>query len=299
MSPVHSVGEWAPDEPQMAAALRDRHGVAGTFGGLRIVLRRINGVTDKDMLTEPLYFQCPPLEDFTIEFGADHTDYATVREGQFSRRGGRMLRTWSVSTLAVDFLPSWVLPRTVQSMERIQQRLAHLCESGSPFLFVAHHDVPREMASAPLVEVGPKIERHATLRRVRVTEKAGEPDARYFDLDFTEYRVPTVHRQHRGKRKPTAQDTKFPVVVQFDKDGSATETKGGLPNIKHTKDDVTLAGLARLYYGDPSKWRVIVRANAEQHPDLKNLGQNEPIINARSVKPDTKLRIPKPNEKKK
>jgi nucleoid-associated protein YgaU len=74
----------------------------------------------------------------------------------------------------------------------------------------------------------------ATMRTLSVEERAGEPDTRYFDIAFTEWKALEVKRARFGSDKTQR---------------------------VHPTPGQTLRDLAVEYYRDPNKWRVIARAN--------------------------------------
>lgn len=260
-----NVGEVAPATPQdPSTPPTGRQALEVSGDGLRISLSRVRGWTAEGLLTHALFLQCPPLETFTIVNGFAHSDYDTLRQGQFSRPSGRQLRTVQFQTLIVDFRPPWAfwappvsdsftplvggvahpLPQGVGGQEekgaqlpnplQVADELEEILNSGTPFQFRAANPAYWGASRKDLTMM-------ATLRSMSVEERAGEVDARYFDLSFTEYRRAEVSRKAQG-----------------------FQGGGKIRNLpyKHTlqKGD-TLTRLAKKYYGSTNRWRNIAKAN--------------------------------------
>src|SRR5687768_16110445 len=186
--------------------------------GLLVSLAGIEGMTDKGLLASPFYFQCPPLEEFVVEYAHGHTDYDTVGAGEFSRKGGVKLRTTSFDTLFVDWA-TWTVTSDFPPIESITDELIELTESGSPFLLtVARVATIGGFDGWDLSQAGPELQMPATLRSLRVSEKAGEGDARYLNVSFVEYRDPVVAALRRGKKRRSGGRT-FPQTVMMTKTG--------------------------------------------------------------------------------
>jgi hypothetical protein len=222
--------------------------------GLLVALYAIPGLTKKASVpTRGLLLQCPPLEEFSVEYAYSYSDYDTIRKGQFSRAGGQQLRTVTFDTIVVD-------PETQVRL------LRDLLESGSPVQFTAFHVAGSASIGKAqgLSEMAPGVElmMPATLRSLRSTERAGEVDARYVTLGFTEYRDPALQSKARAGSRS------FPQNVRLE--GSGKATVGGQ---KVGGGAVTLSKLARQFYGDPSLWKLIRNAN-----HLSNVSANDPLV---------------------
>lgn len=222
--------------------------------GLRITLYRFNA-TKKGVLAKPFNFQVAPLDEFSWSQGASHGEFDTLSRGQFSRRGGRALLTFDIRTLVVDYQPhwtSWYEPRpNAPNPQRSAQLFRKLVNTGTPFMFHARSGYWD----------GSDLRLSVTLRSVQSSEHAGEPDSRYFDLSFVEWREQELDQKGRGKRRRHA----LPSTVEIHEDGSASERpeEGGQPKKIPTtmKDAASLQDLARYFYGDPTYWRAISREN--------------------------------------
>lgn len=255
--------------------------------GLRMTLRRCR-YTKKGVLATPLRFQIAPLDEFGWDVSYNWTDYETISQGQFTSRGGRQLRTLNVSTLAMDWSAPWAVvqdsgpeqPFTARGAQffsdlpdlygtaggpwKIAQRLDNLVTQGTPMLLVVNN---------PDLYQQPDVRMMVSLRSASLKERAGEPDARYFDLSFTEYRLPRVARRNYGERHD------LPARVIINKEGVAQEMilikgkwysdAGREVNGKRvryhrigSKDSpATLRKLAKHYYGTPKEWKRIAKRN--------------------------------------
>lgn len=237
--------------------------------GLRIKLQRIAGITDDGVLDQPYYFQLPPKDEFSTEHSFTHNVYETLKAGQHSRRGGVELRRSSWNSLVVDSgidargmpTPGFVILAAPPNVEDLTAELIDLCESGSPFLYTAAHALPPgAIRNWSRTLAGPEAQWSAVLTRVRISQVAGEGDARYFDLDFVEYKDPVVGRAKLGRKKGGgggSGNIKFPAHATVRADGFAYDAAGK----RIGSGPATLSLLARHYYKDPSMASVIARAN--------------------------------------
>ena len=119
----------------------------------------------------------------------------------------------------------------------------------------------------------PDVNMPVTMRTYSVRERAGEPDSRYFDLSFTEYRRPQLLR--RGYRRNRGHD--LPALVFIDRHGVAheldlDEESGGVSANPRTGVTIgtrahpaTLRRLSKRYYGENGEWKRIARKNSIHH----------------------------------
>jgi hypothetical protein len=266
--------------------------------GLRVKIEPIPGVTKKGLIPrDGFYFQCPPLEEFGTDYAHSHTDYDTPTKGQFSRKGGRTLRTVSFDTLVVDQGSFTILGRDVE-IEEFCDRLVKICERGDPFIFtVAHQMPPRGYASWGRTLAGPEIQMEATLRTVRISEKAGEGDARYIGLSVVEYREPFVSQRKLGEA--AGEDSKgrdWPKVVLLKRDGRAEDKDTGIALGDHPLQPLTLALLAKKFYSEPKWWAFIAEYRKNR---INNWGPNDQLVQyfdeqRRTKDWPVKIHVPKP-----
>lgn len=217
----------------------------------------------------------------SVEYSHAHSDYETVTDGQYSRPGGVQLRTVSFDTLFVDWGAYTINYREDEEppeVEWLTSRLVGLVESGSPFLLTAAHAFPSGgFQNWDLTEAGPEVQMPATLRTVRVAEKAGEGDARYVNVAFTEYRDPVVPRKGKGRKGGAGSPggRAWPATVLLKVGGSAFDaaTRGAVgPEGK----PATWTRLAQHYYG-PGASKELARYLAEEN-GMGNWGLNTPLI---------------------
>jgi hypothetical protein len=234
--------------------------------GLRVTLQRFKH-TKKGVLKQPLNFQVAPLEAFGWTQATTFNDFDTLSRGQFSRLGGRQLLSFEMRTIVVDYQPTWVSWERARPNaphpQRVAQELKDLAQLGSPMMFVARSGWWE----------GNDLRLPVTLRSVAVEERAGEIDARYFDLSFVEWREQTA--EQRGYSGEDGQGDKTPATVKLEKDGRGVEEGSGKVV---AGNPATLSKLALYYYGDPTLWRAIVMDNGIKDfapgRDLNELDKN-------------------------
>lgn len=234
--------------------------------GMRVGLEAIADLTKKGLIGDMgLHFQCPPLDELSGNFAHSHTDYETI-ETQHSRKGVPQLATVQFTTLVVDY-GTFVVNANVDP-EAIRESIKQICLSGTPVQLTCEQQIPATSdVTLTLDQISPEIDMAATLRTVKISNKAGEPDARYYDVSFVEYRDPRASR--RGLGKPKSRRPRNTTVYLY-WDGRAETSEG-----QSIKPPVTLSSLGRGFFADPSKGRWIAAANG-----LKSWGLNDPLINA-------------------
>lgn len=184
--------------------------------GLRVRLSRIDGLTKKGLLNRPYYFQCPPLEEFVVQWAHEFNDYMTVAQGEYSRRSGRKLRTVQFETLAVDTLPvvgaarpvspPWVVEQAVSDKNDHRVVLRDVLSAGTPFRL----HVAQQLGTDVLLDMP------ATLRTLNVATKGAEIDTFYFTCEFHEYRDPIVKRNAKSR----SGGRKWPHTITLKADGT-------------------------------------------------------------------------------
>lgn len=239
--------------------------------GLKIKLVRIPGVTDKRLLPVPYYFQCPPTDTFTLNYGHESQTYSVIptgtsRGGQYKRVGGRKLRAVSFSTIVVDWAEFMIRSHQdanaangYDSLQDLVERLQHMAENGSPVHLLAAHDWADE----------PEIDFYATMPDLALHEQGGEPDARYADVSFEEWRDPVV--QGKSSKKQRRGGKSWPKTHVLD-------------------DDDTLYGLAKTYYGKDGAGRVGAEAIARTNA-IASWGFGTPLVQSKRFKKGDKIKI--------
>jgi hypothetical protein len=264
---------------------RIRHAHAGPFGtrpiprnnGLLVVLRELPGWTPPGLLDDPFTFQCPPLDSFSRQLAYTWADYSTLHAGKFSRPESVDLKVIPLTTAFVDFDAPWTMidfdPRVNDPLAMVA-RLEAIMASGKPFKFQA--GMPHYWAKPG---GGPRweVQMNATLRSITPSEKAGENDARYVDLSFTEFRSPFLVSQARGVPKGQSTDRELAKI-----DLNAYVRSGRA---------VSLYDLAKNYYGAVSGYRLIVAAN----PWLRSFPPSRDLRDYKALKAHHVVRIPARN----
>jgi hypothetical protein len=224
--------------------------------GMRIQFLAVENITPHNLRRLlPFKFQVPPLNTFPINRSYPWTDYDPIEGGQRSRRGSKQLTSYSWRTLFTADPYKWTLihgrgyvPNPINMLRKLDQ-IATLSQ---------HYGVPLIMA-ARSPKLWQRFEMHGpvTIRSLNSEEVEGEPDTRYVDIQVVQWR-----------------DT----ALQAKRIGGGTK-KSGLPVTKVCKElpagKDTLYELAKDYYGSPSLWTLIAKANGLKVTptyDLNKLG---------------------------
>lgn len=280
--------------------------------GLSVVLKKIPGETRRGLLAHDYHFQIPPLDEFGWDSSAGWSDYDVLRRGQFSRKGGRRQKALSLRTLVLDYNPSWAswaggehrlgnhipgtaptevldnngnptgifvpgggaVPRTepggrAPDPQQVAFDLDAICNQDTPIRLVCWN---RALYDRPDVDMP------VSLRSLSVRERAGEPDSRYFDLSFVEFRQGQMERRGYGKNRRHD----LPARVKINGKGVAHEVAHGESELRREQrhkigseeKPVTLRKLAKHFYGEAGHWRWIAARNGMARrvgPD-ENLG---------------------------
>jgi hypothetical protein len=240
--------------------------------GLRVVLHELkkpkNITVDfngRPLLKTPLVLQCGPMEELAITRQFTTNNYDTVSRISYTRSGARQLRVWQFDTLAMylalqpdgktnpGFVP-WPTISNGQVLppEHYAELLGSIHDSGAPFLFtVGYPFVAKPILSCP-----------ANLLQYNESYEAGEIDAIYFKgLSFSEWRDPLVKEKGKAekKHKTPATVTLYLKKHNHHAAGKCVTTSGHV--IPKKAGDCTPIELARYFYGEPSDWRHICKAN--------------------------------------
>jgi hypothetical protein len=248
--------------------------------GVQVVLKRIAGLTNEGYLDEDWRFQVAPMEEFGSESTHAWSDYVTVERGMFSREGGVELMSISFQSLIVDYNPTWaswvgVNDDSWSDPQAAGEELRELQREGGPFRLVAWNQGMWD---------NPDYDLAVTLRSVSVSEKAGEPDARYFDLQFMEYRQQLLERRAYGH-----QGHSLPMWVVVLNNGIVAEDGGAEHKIGTPNKHATLRHLAKHFYGSSAKWQGIANTNGLE------IAADAPLSKlVTAARPWRRLTIPKP-----
>lgn len=226
--------------------------------GLRVRLSRVPGETPRGVLRRPLYLPAV-IGNFgwTEEF--QHTEYETVRQGQFSQPAlgpstARLLRTIDdMETLTLTWEAAWLVEDGLDPDE--VYRVLHA---------IGRARRPVEMLASLKLDERPLLRTFITIRSITTQLRQGEPDTRYYTLRPKEW------REAEGRRRGEGRGSKLPTKHKL------------------TADD-TLHSLSRRYYGGSPKYaRDIARANG-----LTGVGVTTRITATRRFAVGQKIKIPK------
>lgn len=227
--------------------------------GLRVRMFKTR-YTRKGLLRHPFVFQVPPLETFTWQREFSFTEYTTLRKRTFSRPEALGLRSVTFQTLFLDWDAMWTIVhrqgRWRPNPQALVAELDTIMESGTPFRFTVGQGQLWDNSDVNML---------ATLRSMSVEERAGEVDARYLDLTFTQWKVPQVRRAAKG----------FDLPYRYD-----------------IKRGDTLKSLAKEHYGSYILWKLIFSANRKV---LQGIRPDDDLSKAKSGGDNIRtLWLPKP-----
>lgn len=255
--------------------------------GTLVTMRAIDDLTDKDVLETPFHFQCPPLDTFAVSYSYGYNTYQTLRHGEMITPSGRALAVVSFRTLFLSYNASWTFDVDRPNPLSATRALRRILHSGTPFALYVHNN---DLWGRKDVHWSPKNGNAAVLTSLDVEEAAGEPDTRYVNVSFQEYREPKLVRRRKGKRQSESRGRKLPAVILVtDKTGDWKRTDPGHPR---SGKNASLRDLAKHFYGEQSQWRII--AAHPKNGRLKKLAPGESIGKAMKGKEPLKIVIPKP-----
>ena len=222
--------------------------------GVRVVMQRL-AITLPGILTTPYMFQVPPIEELPVQREWSFTDYDTVGAGIHTRPGSSQLKVVAFDSLFVDTDYSFVVNRAagwnpvamIDELEKIgEAKTPFQLLVGQPALWGIYYDV--NMA--------------ATLRSLRSSEKAGERDARYFSISFTQFRgisqADLASGAASGLPAPSAGVTDT-AAQSFSTPGRPPLAVLPISSLPKTAD--TLRDVSKRYYGTHVLWGVIAKAS--------------------------------------
>lgn len=222
--------------------------------GLYVVMAPITDLTPAGVFPgeQPFVFQCPPMNEFGETGAYNHQDYDTISSGQHTQSLGRQLRTVQFDTIFLDWQPEFSFAHDTSGVYPAQQAVKDLCtirDHGKPFHLLAHQSNAQEKY---------EIDYAATLRQVSWKIQAGEVDAYYVTVQFTEFSTPDIREMIAGSSGNAGLPASLPVA--------------SLPTNRNTT-----AKMAKYYYGDPTKWRIIAARNG-----ITSISQNT-VITSRNT----------------
>lgn len=229
--------------------------------GLRVRLSKIPGETPKGVLDTALILPAV-IDAFGWTEEAGHTEYDTVRAGQFSQpqlgpptaRRLRMLD--DVGTLTVDWDPPWLVEQG-QDPDDVHDTMYGILRSRRPCELLA---TPKFGPTRPLLRV------NITIRGISAVMKRGEPDSMYYTLKIVEWRNASAARRGAGVGGDVSR----------------------LPTTHRLTATDTLYSLSMLYYHTASGATAIARANG-----IKSWGKKTPLVGLARFRVGSKITIPK------
>lgn len=229
--------------------------------GLHARFRGVRGLTPRPVLRSPLTLPVVIGEEFTVEEEALWEDYDTVGDGRHSQaaagKHGQALKTMSPEAMTMTWDPGFLVNPHV-TMEHVKRQLEHIHHHRAIFdLLIVNKP------HAPFAE----FSGFASIRRLAITLKRGEPDTRYLSMDLSAHR--RISSRERGH------------------DGSTAANGAHLPTTTTLKDDTTLRSLAEHYYGSGVAWRNIAGANG-----ISKWGSEDPLVDMGRYKVGDRIKIP-------
>lgn len=245
--------------------------------GLHVLMRRVDGLTRKGVLAKPFLFQVPPLDNFPFSGGYNWDDYDT-EGGPRSRRQKRQLRSIQFRSMFVAEPETYTLIRKASQWNRdwppnplLLSREIELIAGGrddlekpTPFRLTVFTPVLFDQADVDML---------ATIRSYEIEAVAGEPDTRYFTISFTEFNPAKPFDPLGRGQVPQGFRQPLPAAVSV-----AALPAGG----------DTMHALAKSYYGDPSRWRLIAKQNGLR------VAPSQPLGDVLAAKGRTSITIPVP-----
>lgn len=244
--------------------------------GLRVQLSAIDGLTGgktKGLLTPQFRFQCPPLDSFSHDHGHNHIRSTNYQGRETSRRSKRKLITVPLRTLVVEYA-SWAVEQR-WDVEDMLEAFEVIAEEGYPFRLLATHKYNGRA----------EVDITAVMDPLTITEQAGEQDARYLDMTFTEKDDVEVSRAS-NRRSGVVKD--YPYTITLRKDGTYTASS---PAFKTKGEPLTLEVVARYAYGAASLAGFV---GSSQRPPLTDWGTRTAIVRHSRFKNGGKLTVPRP-----
>jgi hypothetical protein len=224
--------------------------------GLHARFRAIRGLTPRAVLRAPLILPVVIGDEFTVEEEALWEEFDTVGAGRFAQAAAgdhaAALHTVSPEAMSMTWDPGFLVNPDV-TMEHVKKELQRILRRRAIFDLLVLNKPKGEFA---------EFAGYATLRRLSISLKRGEADARYLSMDLSSHRqISAVERSH----------------------GSASN----LPTTTTITDDTTLRNLADHYYGNGSEWRLIAAVNG-----ISSWGSEDPLVKMGRYKVGDRIKIP-------
>lgn len=232
--------------------------------GLRVRLSKIPGETPAGVLSKALVLPAV-LGEFGWTEEAAHSEYETVRDGQFSQpqlgpATARRLRTLNdIETLTIEWDAPWLVEQGLDPHDVYDELFAVLRSRRAVELLATPQFGPER----------PLLRMNITIRSISPLMKRGEPDSMYYTVRISEWRNAEVKR--RGAGSP-GNPSKLPTTHKL----TATDT---------------LYSLSAKYYHTSAGTDAIAKANG-----IKSWGKKTPLVKMGRYKVGSKIKIPKISE---
>lgn len=228
--------------------------------GVRVRLTPIRGETPHAVLAQALYIPAL-LGEFEVSEDGAHSDYETVRHGEFSvrrfgsQRNMRSLRTTDLEALTLYWNAAWLHP-TQQDPDWVEKKLNAILHARCPVLMLVR------LRTIGWDEV--LLRMNVTFRSLRMAVRHGEPDTKYWTISTKEWRHTGTGRRGHGLGKVK------------------------LPTTHRLREGDSLQSLSKRYFGSAAGWQAIARANG-----LDKWGKTTALVKAKRYKVGSRIKIPK------
>lgn len=231
-------------------------GRGGPRDGLHARFRRVSDLTPRSVLRSPFTLPVVIGDEFTVEEEAIWEEFDTVGAGRFAIAAAGehapALKTISTEALTMTWDPKW-MTAPGQNPRAVLRTLRQIFHKRAVFDLLVVRKPGADF---------PEFADFASIRRLAITVKRGEPDTRYIQLDLSQHRRISSRRRRHGKA------SNLPTTAVL---GAAD----------------TLRSLALHYYGLESYWRLIAEANG-----IKNWGGEDPLVGMDRYKVGDRVKIP-------
>jgi hypothetical protein len=231
--------------------------------GLHARMRSVPGLTPRSVLREPLRLPVVMGDSFTTEEESLWEEFDTVGAGRFASpaagKDARALTTVTTESMTMTWDPGFLTNPDTGALMMIRN-LRKILRKRAVFDLL--------VVQKPNVTELPDFSGLATIRRLAITTKSGEPESRYFQIDISSHRE--IDAQRRRHTAGSGARSNLPTTAKL----SATDT---------------LRSLAEHYYGSGSAWRQIAGANG-----LSQWGSEDPLVKMGRYKVGDRIKIPQP-----
>lgn len=224
--------------------------------GLHARFRAVRGVTPRAVLRAPLILPVVIGDEFTVEEEALWEEFDTVGAGRFAQPAAGddapALHTVSGEGMTMTWDPGFLVNPDVH-MKVVKKELQRILRKRATFDLLVLNKPRGEFA---------EFSGLASLRRLSITLKRGEPDTRYLSFDLSSQRLMTAGERGHG-------------------------ANSNLPTTTTITNDSTLRNLAEHYYGDGSEWRLIAVVNG-----ITSWGSEDDLVKMGRYKVGDRIKIP-------